>query len=115
MKLEVKPEVNTEVNPIPVPSDFDFEKSLPAWQRDALGIGIERSFVFKDFQQAFAFMTLCAQYAEEINHHPDWSNSWNRVNVRLSTHSENALTQLDVEMAKAMDDFAIQIQTQAQA
>jgi 4a-hydroxytetrahydrobiopterin dehydratase len=98
------------VKPSRVPSDFDFEKNLPLWKRDASGIAIERSFVFKDFQQAFDFMTLCAKYAEEINHHPDWSNSWNRVNVRLSTHSENALTLLDLELAKAMDSFAIQVQ-----
>jgi 4a-hydroxytetrahydrobiopterin dehydratase len=53
-------------------------------------------------------MQLCAQLAEEMDHHPDWSNSWNTVRVSLSTHSENALTLLDVEMAKAMDAFAIQ-------
>lgn len=92
-------------------SSFDFEKNLPLWKRDALGIAIERDFIFKDFQQAFTFMTLCAKYAEEIDHHPDWSNSWNRVNVRLSTHSENALTQLDVQLATVMDRFAIQVQT----
>ena len=95
-------------------SDFDFEKYLPLWKRDASGIAIERHFVFKDFKEAFAFMTLCAQYAEEIDHHPDWSNTWNRVNVCLSTHSENALTQLDVEMAQMMDNLAIQIQAQVQ-
>ena len=98
------------MKPARLPNDFDFVKNLPLWKRDASGISIERNFVFKDFQQAFDFMTLCAQYAEEINHHPDWSNSWNRVNVRLSTHSENALTLLDVELAKAMDGFAIQVQ-----
>ena len=96
-----------------LPSDFDFEKHLPLWKRDVSGIAIERNFVFKDFEQAFAFMTICAQYAEEIDHHPDWSNTWNRVNVRLSTHSENALTQLDFEMALKMDGFAAQIQTKA--
>ena len=94
-----------------LPNDFDFEKNLPLWKLDASGIAIERNFVFKDFQQAFAFMTLCAKCAEEIDHHPDWSNTWNRVNVRLSTHSENALTLLDVQMAKAMDGFAIQVQS----
>ena len=99
------------MKPTRLPNNFDFKKNLPLWQRDALGIAIERNFVFKDFQQAFDFMTLCAKYAEEINHHPDWSNSWNQVNVRLSTHSENALTLLDVELAKAMDGCAIQIQT----
>ena len=99
------------MKPTRLPNNFDFEKNIPLWKRDALGIAIVRNFVFKDFQQAFDFMTLCAKYAEEINHHPDWSNSWNLVNVRLSTHSENALTLLDVELAKAMDSFAIQIQT----
>ena len=103
------------MKPTRLPNNFDFEKNIPLWKRDALGIAIERNFVFKDFQQAFDFMTLCAKYAEEINHHPDWSNSWNRVNVRLSTHSESALTLLDVELAKAMDSFAIQIQTYLQS
>ncbi len=98
------------MQPTRLPSNFDFEKDLPLWKRDASGIAIERNFVFKDFQQAFDFMTLCAKYAEEMNYHPDWSNSWNQVNVRLSTHSENALTQLDVELAKVMDGFAIQVQ-----
>jgi 4a-hydroxytetrahydrobiopterin dehydratase len=96
-----------------VPSDFDFEKSLPLWRRDTAGIVIKRDFVFENFQQAFAFMTLCAHYAEEINHHPDWSNTWNRVSVSLSTHSENALTLLDLQLAKAMDSFAIQCQAKA--
>ena len=101
---------SNQVKPAKLPNDFDFEKNLALWQRDASGITIERNFVFKDFQQAFDFMILSAKYAEEINHHPDWSNSWNRVNVRLSTHSENALTFLDVQLAKAMDGFAIQVQ-----
>ena len=99
------------MKPNQVPSNFNFESDLPLWKRDSSGIAIERNFIFKDFQQAFDFMTLCAKYTEEINHHPDWSNSWNRVNVRLSTHSENALTLLDVQLAKAMDDFASQVQT----
>ena len=98
------------MKPKKLPTNFDFEKNLPLWKQDASGNAIERNFVFKDFQQAFDFMTLCAKYAEKINHHPDWSNSWNRVNVRLSTHSENALTLLDVQLAKAMDGFAIQVQ-----
>jgi 4a-hydroxytetrahydrobiopterin dehydratase len=55
-------------------------------------------------------MTLCAQYAEEIDHHPDWQNSWNKVVVHLSTHSAKGLTELDIQMAKAMDAFAMQIQ-----
>ena len=70
---------------------------------------IWREFVFKDFEQAFQFMTLSAQYAQEIDHHPDWSNSWNRVMVHLTTHSAGGLTQLDMKMAQAMNQFAEQI------
>jgi 4a-hydroxytetrahydrobiopterin dehydratase len=54
-------------------------------------------------------MTLCSQRAEEIDHHPDWSNSWNKVFVHLSTHSSKGLTKLDIEMARAMDVFALQV------
>ena len=88
---------------------LNIENEIPLWVLE--GKTIQREFVFKNFKQAFEFMTLCAGYAEEIDHHPDWSNSWNRVNVRLSTHSENALTQLDVQLATVMDRFAIQVQT----
>jgi 4a-hydroxytetrahydrobiopterin dehydratase len=56
-------------------------------------------------------MTLVAQYAQKIDHHPDWSNSWNKVEVQLSTHSSNGLTALDIQMAQAMDLFALQVQS----
>ena len=87
---------------------LDIQKEIPLW---VLGNGekvIQREFVFENFQQAFQFMTLCAEYAEEIDHHPDWSNSWNKVSVSLSTHSVGALTKLDIQLAKAMDTFASQ-------
>ena len=86
--------------------ELNLEKELPLWSLVAKEKAISREFIFADFKQAFAFMTLSAQYAEQINHHPDWSNSWNKVNVQLSTHSAAALTKLDVELAKAMDAFA---------
>ena len=89
--------------------DFDFEKMLPEWQVSSNHQELERIFVFKDFKGAFQFMTLCANFAEEIDHHPDWSNSWNKVSVRLSTHSMKALTELDLSMAHAMDQFALQV------
>jgi 4a-hydroxytetrahydrobiopterin dehydratase len=54
-------------------------------------------------------MTLCASFAEELDHHPDWSNSWNTVTVRLSTHSMKALTDLDITMARAMDQLSLQV------
>ncbi|WP_293624407.1 MULTISPECIES: 4a-hydroxytetrahydrobiopterin dehydratase [unclassified Polynucleobacter] len=93
-----------------VASDFDFEKILPEWQVNQNAQELTRVFEFKDFKEAFEFMTLCANFAEELDHHPDWSNSWNRVSVRLSTHSMKALTELDIAMASAMDRYALQVQ-----
>ena len=89
--------------------DFDFATVLPEWQVNLDTQELERVFVFKDFKSAFEFMTLCADFAEELDHHPDWSNAWNKVSVRLSTHSLKALTELDIAMASAMDQFAHQI------
>ena len=89
-----------------LPKNFDFEKGAPLWTLHSDHKSIERQFIFKDFQQAFEFMTLSAQYAEEINHHPDWSNSWNRVRVILTTHSSGGLTKLDLLMAQKMNDLA---------
>ena len=88
---------------------FDLEKEIPMWSVDLQGITIAREFTFADFQQAFEFMTLCAQCAEKIDHHPDWSNSWNTVSVKLTTHSAATLTTLDIQLAKAMDAFASQV------
>lgn len=87
---------------------LNIEKEIPLWVLEGKGKTIQREFVFKSFKQAFEFMTLCAGYAEEIDHHPDWSNSWNKVSVSLSTHSAGALTKLDIQLAKAMDAFASQ-------
>ncbi|QWE20984.1 4a-hydroxytetrahydrobiopterin dehydratase [Polynucleobacter sp. AP-Kolm-20A-A1] len=92
-----------------LPLDYDFEGGAPLWERDINRKMIGREFIFKDFEQAFQFMTLSAQYAQEIDHHPDWSNSWNRVMVSLTTHSAGGLTQLDIKMAQAMNQFAEQI------
>ena len=88
---------------------LNLKEEVPLWTLDVGGKKIARQFVFSDFRQAFAFMTLCAQYAEEMNHHPDWSNSWNTVKVELTTHSADALTKLDIQLAKAMDAFASQV------
>ena len=96
------------MKPLLIPNDFAFQKSIPLWILDEAKTSIYREFVFVDFQQAFRFMSLCAQYAEEIDHHPDWSNSWNKVTVHLTTHSSKCLTELDIRMAKAMDTFAME-------
>lgn len=79
---------------------------VPAWTlvdgRDA----ISRSFKFKDFNEAFGFMTRAALMAERMNHHPEWFNVWNRVDVTLSTHDAGGLTELDIKLAAAMDACA---------
>lgn len=89
--------------------NLNLEKEIPLWSLEADQKSIARDFVFADFKQAFEFMTLCAQYAEELDHHPDWSNSWNKVGIKLTTHSAGGLTKLDIQLAKAMDTFASQV------
>ena len=92
-----------------LPDDFDFQSNIPLRTLDQSRKTIHREFIFADFKQAFQFMALCAQHAEEIDHHPDWSNSWNKVAVNLSTHSSKGLTKLDMQLARAMDVFALQV------
>lgn len=79
---------------------------LPDWSvtdgRDA----ITRSFKFSDFNEAFGFMARSALVAEKMDHHPEWSNVYNRVEVTLTTHDADGLTQLDIKLAKAMDAIA---------
>ena len=70
---------------------------LPGWSvQDAK---LHRTFEFKDFSAAFGFMTRVALAAEAMNHHPDWSNVWNRVMIDLNTHSAGGITQFDFELA----------------
>lgn len=62
-----------------------------------------RKFEFENFQGAFAFMTLVADIAEQQNHHPDWCNSWNTVNISLKSHDAGAITDRDVALANAIN------------
>jgi len=64
---------------------------------------IVRNFKFKTFVDAFSFMTAIALIAEKMNHHPDWSNSYNKVNVTLTTHEANGITQRDFDLASSID------------
>ncbi len=65
---------------------------------------LSREFVFNDFSEAFAFMTRVAMIAEKLNHHPDWSNVWNKVRINLSTHDAgNVVTDLDRKLAQEID------------
>ena len=67
---------------------------------------LSKTFTFKDFSEAFAFMTRVALLAEVNEHHPDWSNSWNKVHIDLSTHDAgNKVTDKDKKLAKAIDNL----------
>jgi 4a-hydroxytetrahydrobiopterin dehydratase len=79
-------------------------KQRPLWrvaegERDA----ICRTFRFADFTMAFAFMTRCALTAEKLDHHPEWFNVYNRVDVTLTTHDAGGVTELDMQLATFMD------------
>ncbi|AWM78437.1 4a-hydroxytetrahydrobiopterin dehydratase [Phenylobacterium parvum] len=89
---------------------IDALETLPLWgdlpgDRDV----IARTFVFRDFNTAFAFMARVALKAERMDHHPEWSNVWNRVEVALTTHDAGGVTALDVEMALFMDAAAAEL------
>lgn len=75
----------------------------PKWKRQDKFI--YRAFLFLNFKEAFAFMTEVAEIAEELNHHPNWENSYNKVNVSLTTHDAEGLTDLDFKLAKAIDEI----------
>jgi 4a-hydroxytetrahydrobiopterin dehydratase len=81
-------------------------KDLPGWRYDAHAGAIRRHFVFADFAEAFAFMTRVALIAEKMDHHPDWSNAWNKVDIALSTHSAGGVTANDTDLAAAVDRVA---------
>jgi 4a-hydroxytetrahydrobiopterin dehydratase len=77
---------------------------VPGWE--IAGDGLERTFRFPDFATAFGFMAAAAVVAERMNHHPEWSNVYNRVVVRLTTHDAGGLSALDYELAARMSDLA---------
>lgn len=79
---------------------------LPGWSMVAGRDAISKSFKFADFNAAFGFMTRAALVAERMDHHPEWFNVWNRVDVTLSTHNAGGLSNLDVELAQTMDAIA---------
>jgi 4a-hydroxytetrahydrobiopterin dehydratase len=79
---------------------------LPGWQSVPARDAIEKRYVFADFNAAFAFMTRVALYAEKHDHHPEWSNVYNRVSVLLTTHDAGGVTERDVSLALFMDQSA---------
>ena len=75
--------------------------ALPRWTRRAEKL--RREFVLRDFSEAFAFMARVALLAEKADHHPDWSNSWNKVVIELTSHDAGGLTQRDLDLALAIE------------
>lgn len=76
---------------------------LDGWQVTRDGAAIGRKFEFRNFSEAFGFMTRCALAAEKLDHHPEWSNVYNKVEVELTTHDAGTVTTLDVTLARFMD------------
>ena len=76
------------------------------WTRGEDGTALLRSYRFKNFAQAFAFLTRVAAHAEAVDHHPEFTSVWNRVDFRLTSHDAGGVTERDVEMAKAIDGLS---------
>lgn len=81
-------------------------KEIPDWALAEDGASISRRFQFKTFVSAFGFMSECALCAERLDHHPEWSNVYGRVDVLLTTHVAKGLTELDFKLARLMDGAA---------
>ena len=79
---------------------------VPGWRFDEESLSIERRFAFKDFNEAFAFMTRVAMAAEQRNHHPEWFNVYNRVDITFTTHDAGGLTERDIDFAQWVDGIA---------
>lgn len=80
---------------------------IPAgWEKSDDGKALEKSFKFADFSKAFAFLTRVAMHAEKVDHHPEFTSVWNRVDFRLTSHDAGGITERDVKLAKAIDELA---------
>jgi 4a-hydroxytetrahydrobiopterin dehydratase len=84
-------------------------KQLRGWRAVEGRDAIARSFAFKDFKSAFAFMTKVALKAEQMDHHPEWFNVYAKVDVTLATHDAQGVTALDVALAKFIDEAAAEL------
>ena len=79
---------------------------LDGWSNAEDRDAIQKTFTFKNFNQAFSFMTRVAMEAEKANHHPEWFNVYNRVEVTLSTHDTGGITEKDIKLAQFMDTIS---------
>lgn len=80
--------------------------ALSDWDIVNSGKAIRRFFTFQDFNTAFGFMTRIALYAEKLDHHPEWSNVYNKIEITLTTHSSGGITELDIQLAKIIDTLS---------
>jgi 4a-hydroxytetrahydrobiopterin dehydratase len=80
---------------------------VPTWE--IIKGQLYSEFIFKDFEESFLFMTKVAVVAEQMNHHPTWTNTYNKVNITLWTHDDNALTNLDIELAEEIDKIVAEM------
>jgi 4a-hydroxytetrahydrobiopterin dehydratase len=76
------------------------------WVLSSDGKALEKSFRFRDFSEAFAFLTRVAMHAEKVDHHPEFTNVWNKIDFRLTTHDAGGVTERDVKLAEAIDRLA---------
>ena len=100
--LSEKPLVILSAHEIPL-------QELEGWTISEDQLSLYKQFKFKDFEQAFAFMTRCFDPIEAMNHHPDWSNVYGNVNVTLNTHDVGGITYKDIALAKAMNEVMTQV------
>ncbi len=84
----------------------DALSGLAGWRYDPERRAIAKGFAFRDFSEAFAFMTRIALAAEKADHHPDWSNVWNRVEIALTTHDAGGVTARDIALAHQIEGYA---------
>ncbi len=87
-------------------------KNLKGWTKVKDRDAIRKNFKFTDFKAAWAFMSEIATYAEEINHHPEWFNVYNKIEITLNTHDVGGLSDLDIKMAQKIDSEINKISTQ---
>jgi 4a-hydroxytetrahydrobiopterin dehydratase len=76
------------------------------WTHEEDGKTLMRTFRFKDFSEAFGFLTRVALYAEKVDHHPEFTSVWNRVDFRLTSHDAGGITERDINLARAIDELA---------
>lgn len=78
------------------------------WTKSADGVALERTYRFADFSEAFAFLARVAMHAEKVDHHPEFTSVWNRVDFRLTSHDAGGITDRDIALAGAIDRLARQ-------